>query len=159
MSSFLLSGLNPALFAELFQLDDAALDARHIARVTATEASGFPCRVSLADATVGEELLLLSFQHQPADSPYRASGPIFVRRGVARAELQVNEVPSQVRRRLMSMRAYGADDRIIFAEVCDGTGVGEWLQAAFDDADVAYVHLHFARYGCFSCRADRVSSA
>ena len=83
MSSFLLSGLNPALFAELFQLDDAALAARHIARVTATEASGFPCRVSLADATVGEELLLLSFQHQPADSPYRASGPIFVRRGVA----------------------------------------------------------------------------
>ena len=157
MSSFLLSGLNPALFAELFQLDDAALDARHIARVTATEASGFPCRVSLADATVGEELLLLSFQHQPADSPYRASGPIFVRRGVAGAELQVNEVPSQVQRRLMSLRAYSVEDRITFAEVCDGRDVGEWLQDVFEDAAVAYVHLHFARYGCFACRADRVS--
>ncbi|WP_282269530.1 DUF1203 domain-containing protein [Stenotrophomonas sp. PS02298] len=157
MSSFLLSGLSPALFVELFQLDDAALDARHITRVTATEASGFPCRVSLADATVGEELLLLSFQHQPADSPYRASGPIFVRRGVARAELQVNEVPSQVQRRLMSLRAYSVEDRITFAEVCDGRDVGEWLQDVFEDAAVAYVHLHFARYGCFACRADRVS--
>lgn len=157
MSSFLLSGLNPALFADLFQLDDAALAARQIARVTATEASGFPCRVSLADATAGEELLLLSFQHQAADSPYRASGPIFVRRGVARAELQVNEVPSLVQRRLMSLRAYSVEDRITFAEVCDGRDVGEWLQGAFDDAAVAYVHLHFARYGCFACRADRVS--
>jgi len=157
MSPFLLSGLNPALFMELFQLDDAALAARHIVRVTATGASGFPCRVSLADATVGEELLLLSFQYQPADSPYRASGPIFVRRGVARAELQVNEVPSQVLRRLMSLRAYSVEDRITFAEVCDGRDVGEWLHEAFDDAAVAYVHLHFARYGCFACRADRVS--
>lgn len=157
MSPFLLSGLNPALFTELFQLDDAALAARHIVRVTATGASGFPCRVSLADATVGEELLLLSFQYQPADSPYRASGPIFVRRGVARAELQVSEVPSQVQRRLMSLRAYSVEDRITFAEVCDGRDVGEWLHDAFDDAAVAYVHLHFARYGCFACRADRVS--
>lgn len=156
MASFLLRGLNPEPFSELFKYDDAVLAARQIARVTATAASGFPCRVSLADAEVGEELLLLSYQHQPADSPYRASGPIFVRRDVGCAELTIDEVPLQVRRRLMSLRAYNGEDRIISAEVCDGTYVAEWLQSAFDDAAVAYVHLHFARYGCFSCRADRV---
>ena len=155
MSSFLLRGLDSNLFAGLFQLDDAALATRQIVRVTATADSGFPCRVSLADARIGEELLLLSYQHQPADSPYRASGPIFVRHGVACVQLAVNEVPPQVRRRLMSLRAYNAEDRIIFAEVCDGTNVAEWLQHAFDDVAVVYVHLHFARYGCFSCRADR----
>lgn len=155
MASFLLRGLSPEPFAELFQLDDTELAARQIARVIATAVSGFPCRVSLADAQIGDELLLLPYQHQPADSPYRASGPIFVRRGVARAELLVDEVPPQVQRRLMSLRAYGSEDRIIFAEVCDGLNVVEWLQRAFNDGAVAYVHLHFARYGCFSCRADR----
>lgn len=156
MSSFMLCGLDPDHFSGLFQLDDAALATRQIMRLTATADSGFPCRVSLADARVGEELLLLPYQHQPADSPYRASGPIFVRRGVARAELVENEVPPQVQRRLMSLRAYSGDDRILFAEVCDGAHVAEWLRHAFDDAAVAYVHLHFARYGCFACRADRV---
>ena len=156
MASFLLRGLNPESFAELFHLDDAVLAARQMERVTATAASGFPCRVSLADSKIGDELLLLPYQHQPADSPYRASGPIFIRRDVASAELVVDEVPLQVQRRLMSLRAYNAEDRIISAEVCDGLNVAEWLQHAFDDAAVAYVHLHFARYGCFACRADRV---
>ena len=155
MASFQLRGLNPEPFTDLFQLDDAALAARQIVRTTATAASGSPCRVSLADADVGDELLLLSYQHQSADSPYRASGPIFVRRGVVRARPPVDEVPPQVQRRLMSLRAYSDEDRIIFAEVCDGPSVAEWLQQAFDDAAVAYVHLHFARYGCFCCRADR----
>ncbi|WP_313174617.1 DUF1203 domain-containing protein [Stenotrophomonas sp.] len=156
MASFQLRGLDPELFAGLFELDDAALGARQIVRVIATGTSGFPCRVSLADAQVGEELLLLPFQHQPADSPYRASGPVFVRRGAGPAKLRVNEVPTQVQRRLVSWRAYDADDRIRFAEVCEGIDVGAGLQQAFDDPGVAYVHLHFARYGCYSCRADRV---
>ncbi|WP_269792238.1 DUF1203 domain-containing protein [Stenotrophomonas sp. Iso1] len=155
MSSFILRGLSADTFAPLFHLDDAALAARHIKRVVADDAKRFPCRVSLVDAAVGEALLLLPYQHQPADSPYRASGPIFVRRDAVAADLAVDEVPAAMIRRLISLRAYDAAHRIIDAEVCDGTAVAAWLQRAFDDAAVAYVHLHHARYGCYACRADR----
>ena len=50
-------------------------------RMRSDQPVGFPCRVSLEDAPVGEEVLLLPFTHQDSRSPYRASGPIFVRRG------------------------------------------------------------------------------
>src|SRR3546814_13392189 len=53
------SGLSPEPFAALFALDDAALAARNARRVTATADRGFPCRVSLADARAGEQLILL----------------------------------------------------------------------------------------------------
>ena len=159
MTSFILRGLSTEDFAPLFDLDDATLAARQIKRVVAHEAKAFPCRVSLVDAAVGEELLLLPYQHQPEDSPYRASGPIFVRRNAVAADLAVDEVPAAMLHRLISLRAYDAAHRIIDAEVCDGTAVASWLQQAFDDAAVAYVHLHHARYGCYSCRADRASAA
>jgi hypothetical protein len=32
-----------------------------------------------------------------------------------------------------------------------------WLRQAFDDPAVAYVHLHSARHGCYSCRAERAA--
>lgn len=120
MASFVLHALGATPFDALFQLDDTALAARQMARVTANTTAGFPCRVSLVDADVGDELLLLSYLHQHADSPYRASGPIFVKRGARRAVLAPDEVPAQVQRRLMSLRAYNAADRIVAAESAMG---------------------------------------
>src|SRR5882757_7555167 len=72
--SFQLSGLPFEPFAALFSLSAAELAELDAQRVVATEKPGYPCRVSLADAEVGEELLLLPFAHMPARSPYRASG-------------------------------------------------------------------------------------
>ena len=155
MTSFQLAGLPEAPFQALFDLDDAALARRHARRVVATEAPGYPCRVSLADAHVGDELLLLPFEHQPAASPYRASGPIFVRRNARQAILGVDHVPPYVATRLMSLRAYDPQDLIVQADVCEGGDVAATLKRMFESADVAYIHLHNARRGCFSCVARR----
>ncbi|HYJ36461.1 MAG TPA: DUF1203 domain-containing protein, partial [Rhizomicrobium sp.] len=76
---FRYTGLDAGQFLSLFALSDAELAARGIQRVTADKKPGFPCRVSLEDAAPGETLLLLPFEQQPAASPYRSSGPIFVR--------------------------------------------------------------------------------
>jgi hypothetical protein len=152
---FLLSGLDPAPFAALFDLDDAALRARGMLRRRAEADFGFPCRVSLEDAGAGEELLLLPFRHHAADSPYAASGPIYVRRGVPQARLAPGVVPACVSRRLMSLRAYDAASLMVGAEVAEGAAVAERLAALFADPGVAYVHLHNARPGCFSCAATR----
>jgi len=155
MASFRLSGVDPLPLLPLFELGEAALAERGAVRCVASADRGFPCRISLTDARVGEDLLLLPYWHQPAASPYRASGPIFIRRGAAAAELAVDEVPPYVASRLISLRAYNGGDRIVAAEVLDGAQVGGWLRTRLDDRQVAYIHLHNARYGCYSCRADR----
>ena len=155
MASFQLQGLDPAPFQSLFELDEAALAQRGIVRRVVDEYPGVPCRVSLEDAALGEQVLLLPFEHHAVDSPYRAAGPIFVRRDVARAQVAPDEVPDYVRRRLISLRAYDARHMMIAAEVVPGEDVGAKLQSLFDDAAIRYVHLHKARPGCYSCLALR----
>ncbi|HEY2346757.1 MAG TPA: DUF1203 domain-containing protein [Xanthomonadaceae bacterium] len=156
MSSFRLAGIDHEPFEPLFSLDDARLRERGAVRCVATGQPGFPCRVSLEDAKVGEELLLLPFVHQPGASPYRASGPIFVRRGAKRQILPARVVPPHIARRLMSVRAYDAAHMMIDATVTESADVASSLDRFFANADTAYVHLHNTGRGCFSCTAERV---
>ena len=155
MASFQLLGLPAEPFAELFNLSDADLAAHHAKRVVATAQPGYPCRVSLVDAEVGDELLLLTWPHQPAASPYKASGPIYVRRGAARRTIEPGVIPDCVRSRLMSVRAYDAVHMIVDAAVCEGVHVAAEIERMFGAEETAYIHLHNARRGCFSCRVDR----
>jgi hypothetical protein len=156
MQRWQLSGLDPAPFEPLFAMPDEEL--RHLGalRRTADKDFGFPCRISLEDAPVGAELLLLPYEHHAAASPYRASGPIFVRRRAMRRELEPGELPPCVTRRLISLRAYDRAAMMIEASVTDGVAVGAALDDLFADRAIAYVHLHNARRGCYSCRASRV---
>lgn len=155
MSSFRLVGLAAETFEPFFALDDGELAALGARRVVADEAVGFPCRVSLADADVGDELLLLPFDHLLTRSPYRASGPVFVRRGARRAVLAPGAIPPYVARRWMSVRAYDRDDMMIAADVCEGGDVRCVIERFIADPAVAFVHLHNAKRGCFSCRVER----
>jgi hypothetical protein len=156
MSSFRLVGLAAENFESFFAMTDAELEALGARRVVADAPTGFPCRVSLADAAPGDELLLLPFEHLSTRSPYRASGPVFVRRGVPRAVLAPGEIPPYVTRRQMSVRAYDANDDMVDADVCDGADVRDALDRMLADDAVAYIHLHNAKRGCFSCRVERV---
>ena len=156
MQSFRLVGISPEPFQSLFELPDMELAKLHAKRVLATENPGFPCRASLVDAEVGEELLLLPYAHQPAASPYQASGPIFVRKWAERRFLKMNEVPEYVSLRLISVRAYDSDHMIIGADVCEGRNVAPTIGLLFTDARVQYIHLHNAKRGCFSCLVKRV---
>ena len=157
MSSFRLVGLAAENFEPFFAMSDAELAALGARRVVADAPVGFPCRVSLADAAPGDELLLLPFEHLSTGSPYRASGPVFVRRGARRAVLAPGEIPPYVTRRWMSVRAYDADDMMVAAEVCDGAEVRAVIERLIADEAVAFIHLHNAKRGCFSCRVERVA--
>ena len=156
MSSFRLVGLAAENFEPFFAMNADELAALGARRVIADESPGFPCRVSLADAEVGDELLLLPFEHLSARSPYRASGPVYVRARARRAVLEPGVIPPYVTRRLMSVRAYDASDMMVAGEVCEGADVHATLERLMGDDAVAYVHLHNARRGCFSCRVERV---
>jgi uncharacterized protein DUF1203 len=153
--SFRISGLPREAFAHLFKLDDAEL-ARHGARrYVADNKPGFPCRVSLKDAEPGERVILLNYAHHDVACPYRASGPIFVREIVEQAALGVNETPEVVRERLLSIRAYDGAGFMHGAEVMEGQKLEEHIRKFFEDDKVAYLHIHNARPGCYSCRVDR----
>ncbi len=91
--SFRILGLPAEPFAPLFELDDEALESRRIRRFVADEPHSAPCRISLDDAVPGERLLLMAYEHQPAASPFRASGPIFVRETARSAFDEAGVVP------------------------------------------------------------------
>jgi hypothetical protein len=153
--SYQLSGLEPALFEDLFALSDTELAARGMRWMRADKPVGFPCRISLEDAPVGEDVLLLPFVHQESRSPYRASGPIFVRRGRREAARIVDRLPSYLTLRPLSVRAYDAADEMVDADVVDGAAAAPLIEHYLSRPDVAYLHIHFARRGCFACRVDR----
>lgn len=156
MSHFQLTALPHEPFEPLFDLPDARLAEIGALRVVADESPGYPCRVSLEDAKVGEELLLLPFSHLPENSPYRSVGPIFVRRGAKSRTLAPGEIPDYVTSRLISVRAYDASHLMVGAAVCDGRDVAAEIERQFRREKVAYLHLHNAKPGCFSCAVRRV---
>lgn len=135
--------------------DDAQSSARGAKRYVADRRPGFPCRVSLTDAAPGERVILVPFTHHDADSPYRASGPIFIREAARQASFSVNEVPELLRLRLLSVRAYDANALMVDADVVDGRELESAVARLFSDRQVNYLHVHFARPGCFACRIDR----
>jgi len=143
-------------FEPLFALDDAALRARGIER-RIDEEGGAPCRVSLEDAAPGETVYLLNHAHHDVASPYRASGPIFVRENVVTARLAPNELPKMLERRLLSLRAYDARAMLVTSEVVEGKRLREAIEAMFAQDEVAYLHVHNARPGCFNCAIERAS--
>jgi len=152
---FRIHALSASQFQPLFALSDDQLAARDIRRVVADGPNSFPCRVSLRDAEPGERLLLLPYEHHAVTTPYRASGPVYVREDATDATPSIDEVPEQLRRRLLSIRAYGEDGMMRIADVVDGQDIESLIARFFDRADVGYLHAHFAKYGCYACRITR----
>ncbi len=152
---FRITGLSPEPFQPLFGLTDAALADLGARRCTADDGASFPCRVSVAHAEPGEELILLSYEHQGAHSPYRAAGPIYVRKNATAAFAATNLIPDPVRARLLSVRAYDAQNLIVEAEVVEGSEIEAQIARFFARANVSYLHIHYARRGCYACRVDR----
>ena len=153
--TFRITGLPLAHFAPLFRLDTAQLAAQGILRMTVDENPGFPCRVSLQEAAVGESVLLLNHEHLSVAGPYRSSHAIFVRELATEARLEAGEVPLVLQRRLLSVRAFDAADMMVDADVVAGTALSALLQAQLRNPAVRYLHVHNAKRGCYAARVDR----
>ncbi len=153
--SFRISALPVAPFAPLFGLRDRDLAARGVVRRIADRQPGFPCRVSLRDAGIGEAVLLLNYEHLPVPGPYRSRHAIYVREQAIECRPDVDEVPAVLASRLLSVRAFDADGMMLDADVVDGAGVGEAINRCFGDERVEFLHLHNAKPGCYAARADR----
>ena len=151
---FRVTGLSPEPFRPLFGLTDEAL-ARRGARRYVAHGPGFPDRIEISDAAPGETLLLVNYLHQPADTPYRASHAIFVReREVAPTDL-VDDIPPAMRTRPLSLRAFDKDGLMVDGDLIDGAEAERLIARFFALPEVAYIHAHYARRGCYAGRIDR----
>ena len=153
--SFQIHALPAAIFEPLFSLSDAELAKARATRVVADCHPGYPCRVSLVDADIGETVILLNFEHQSGDSPYRASHAIFVRENAEQAFPGVGAVPESLQTRLISIRAFDEKHHMLAADVVDGLCLTESIPVLFQDSKVSYLHLHNAKRGCFAARVTR----
>ncbi len=152
---YIVRGLPLAPFAPLFGMDEERLRARGVARVVADASPGYPCRITLEDAAPGETLLLLNWRHLDVDSPYRSDGPIFVREAATVTRELRNAIPEQQRSRLLSVRAYDAGGWMRDAEVVEGIALASLVERFLADPQIAFLHAHNARRGCYACRIDR----
>jgi hypothetical protein len=142
-------------FAPLFCASDAELERLGAQRVTADYTPGYPCRVSLAEAKIGEALFLCNFEYLAEISSYRASHTIYVCRGAVQALPAVGEVPSILVRRMLSVRGFGADHCIKAAEVIEGRTLSATIEVFFSNRVISYIHIHDAQRGCFAAKAIR----
>lgn len=155
--NFRIRGLDAAPFQPLYGLADAELATRGVRRIVADHSPGFPDRVELRDAAVGEPVLLLNHLHQPANTPFRASHAIYVLEGARRPYDAVGEVPTLLRSRLLSLRAFDAAGELLDADVVDGQQVEDLALRLLSAPQVAYVHAHYARPGCYAALIERAA--
>ncbi|CAN5450777.1 DUF1203 domain-containing protein [soil metagenome] len=153
--AFTVSSLPIEPFQPLFALDAQALARRGMLRVVADAAFAFPCRVTLEDAEPGEALILLNYEHQPADSPFRSTHAIYVREAADAPVATTNTLPPALRRRLLSLRGFDAAGMLRDADVVEGVAAGPMIERMLADPGVAYLHAHYARPGCYAARIDR----
>lgn len=153
--TFRIRGIDVAELQPLVGLSDEALHACNARRVIADKPHAYPDRVELRDAEPGEPLLLLNYEHQPALSPYRSSHAIFVLEHASHSYDRVGEVPALLRRRVISARAFDEQGMIVDAALCPGSELEPTIDQLLARENTAYLHLHYAKHGCFACRVDR----
>jgi hypothetical protein len=152
---FTVRGLSPEPFQALFELSDEELATRRAKRVVADSKPGFPCRVSLQDAEPGEEVILTNFVHLPSESPFHSTHAVYVRKGAIAPVSCLDSLPEILRGRLLSIRAFDAIDMLVGADVVEGSRAEEVIGIFLQDPTVEFLHVHFAKPGCYACRIDR----
>jgi hypothetical protein len=151
--NFQISGLHERHFQHLFGQTSEVLAKHGVERITVDSRPGYPCRVSLKDVNIGETVLLMNYKHLPALSPYRSSHAIFVMEGAKGAIFGKNHIPEMLRNRLLSVRAFDANEMMVDADVVDGLDLEPIIERMFSIELVDFLHIHNAKRGCFMARA------
>ena len=150
--SFRITGLPAENFDHLFSLSDTELAAQGAVRRNAPGA--VPCRISLTDATPGEDVILTNYEHHAVDSPYRMRFAIYVRKGEQTYD-EVDSIPEQLRKRTLAVRAFDSDGMMVERELVEGTELEGAIDRLLGLPAAAYLHVHFAAPGCYAARIER----
>jgi hypothetical protein len=153
--TYRIKGLDPAPYRPLFGLSDAELEKRGVVRMTVTEKPSFPCRVSLTDRDIGEQVLLLNHVSHEVANPYRASHAIFVTEYAAEPAEYVDRVPPLFETRVLSLRGFDGHGMMAEALLTQPGEADAGIRKLFANPEIATIHAHNATRGCFSARIER----
>lgn len=154
MQTYRVTGLDPAPFKPLFGLSDEELAEQGIVRMTVDDPT-FPCRVSLTDRTIGEQVLLLNHVSHDVANPYRATHAIFVTKGEEKAGEYVDEVPPVFEKRVLSLRGFDDDGMMVDAILTQPGEADAGIRKLFANPQIRTIHAHNATRGCFSAKIER----
>lgn len=152
---FRIQGLQRSAFEHLIDQSPEVLRRSGAERILVSQSPGYPDRITLDDVPAGQSVLLLNHQHQPADTPFRASHAIFVRERGGTTFDAVNTIPPALARRLVALRAFDSRDHMIDADIAPGTELPALIQRMLGDRRARYLHAHYAKWGCYAARVDR----
>lgn len=153
--AFQIKPLAAERFAHLYDLSDDELAEAGAVRMQVDAQPGFPCRVSLSEAEIGETVILVNFEHLSVASPYRSSHAVFVRENAPESPTLIDEVPESLRIRLLSIRAFDERGMMLDADVVHGRELESAIERLFANSTVEYLHIHNAKPGCYAARVDR----
>jgi hypothetical protein len=153
--TYKITGLDPSKFTHLIGLDEEDLAAQGAVRMTADARPGFPCRITLDDAEIGETLLLVNHCSHDGDNPYRATHAIFVNESATEAAIYVDEVPPALDRRVLSLRAFDQAGMMTDAALAQPGEADAVIRGLLASDAVDHVDAHNATRGCFAARIDR----
>ena len=152
---FKILALDDKEFESYFNLSDSELEKIGGKRMIVDENPGFPCRVSLEDAKIGEEVILVPYEFHKTEGPYQAKGPIFIRKGVKTSELESNEIPGMLNHRLLSFRGYDKNGLMKTAITEKGDKTKDVIEKIFKSDEIEYIQIHNSSPGCYNCEVRR----
>ena len=148
--AFRIEGLDPTPFRDLIGLSNDELAAMGVTRCIVDAKPGFPDRIEVRDLEVGETALLFSYEHQPADTAYRSRHAIFIGEASRHRLDQIDLLPQAILVRQISLRAFDDKGEMLDADLADGTALTPIIERFFRNSQVAYIHAHYAKRGCYA---------
>lgn len=152
---FTITGLPVDDFSHLFGLSDEELAFYGAKRYICDETPGFPDRIEMRDADIGEQLLLLNHTSMAKNSPYRATHAIFVLENAHQSYHAQNEIPPVMYNRMLSLRGFDKDGMMVDAKIAKGDDIRKAVLELLADKRVVHIDAHNAAQGCFSGRITR----
>lgn len=125
-----------------------------MARMT-VDSPNFPCRISLRDCELGDEIILLNHLSHDGNNPYRASHAIFVSKSAAEAADFFDAIPPALDRRILSLRAFDGNGMMIDAALAQPGEAAPAIRGLLSNPAVDHVDAHNAIRGCFAARVER----
>ena len=154
--TYRITGLDPEPFQTLFDLSNEELASRDAVRMTVTAKPSFPCRVTLEDREIGEQMLLLNHVSHNG-GPYHASHAIFVSDGAPATF--VDAVPPVFGGRVLSLRAFDDEGLMVEAALAQPGEADAVIRKLLANEFVDHIDAHNATRGCFSARIERSTAA
>jgi hypothetical protein len=136
---------------------DDADEALHRVTVRSMPGGGLsPCRHCLSPIEDGRDALLGSYHLERPLGAYWTPSPIFVHADSCARFDKARTLPEFMRGIPLSVRAYDADDQMVYdlSGLASGAEADAMIERGLADGRARYANIHTAKFGCFLCRVE-----